>query len=378
MTGTWEKMAQEAMGEEEPKRYLKVVRASEIGIEATCWTWEDDAGKWLPQGEISLIAGREGVGKSTVIADLVAKITRGMLPGEHFGTPKHVIICATEDSWKQTINPRLVAAGADLSKVIRVDAYTPEGLEGVLQLPEDIEEVRRIVAEDDVVLIVLDPLMSTLSSKLNPHVDAEVRRGLEPLSRLAHTADLAVIGLIHENKSSAADLLTRIMGSRAFSAVVRAVLYCANRELEDEDTQPDEFGERPPHPARQFVLGQAKSNLGRMVPYAIRYTIEGKEVGWDQKKNRPIWSSFIVWGVTEDQSIQDIVREQESQRTTKKSEAKKWLKEYLDGKGEVPIETLMKAAEAEGHTRSTIQRARGLLRISIKPAGRSTTWSLLE
>jgi hypothetical protein len=350
MTNAWEKMAQEALGEEEPKRYLKVIRASDIGMEATCWTWEDDAGKWLPQGEVSLIAGREGVGKSTVTADLVAKLTRGLLPGEHFGTPKHVIICATEDSWRQTINPRLSAAGADLSKVIRVEAYTPEGLEGVLQLPEDIEEIRRIAAEHDVVLIVLDPLMSTLSSKLNPHVDAEVRRGLEPLSRLAHTSDLAVIGLIHENKSNATDLLSRIMGSRAFAAVVRAVLYCANRELDEDDTKPDEFGQRPP---RQFVFGQAKSNLGKQVPFAIRYTIDGTEVGWDDKKGRAIWSSRIVWGATEDQSIQDIIREQESQRTTKKSEAKTWLKEYLDGKGEIPVDTLMKAAEAEGHTRST-------------------------
>ena len=93
-------------------------------------------GKWIPQGAVSLVAGREGVGKSTVVADLVARITKGTLPGEHFDKPKTVIICATEDSWKQTINPRLVAAGADLSRVIRVDAYTPEGFDGTLQLPE--------------------------------------------------------------------------------------------------------------------------------------------------------------------------------------------------------------------------------------------------
>lgn len=296
MTSTWEKMAQEAMGEDEkPQRHLKVIRASDIGMEATCWLWEDDAGKWLPEGAVSLVAGREGVGKSTVVANLVARITRGMLPGEHFGTPKSVIVCATEDSWRQTINPRLVAADADLTKVIRVDAYTPEGFDGTLQLPEDIERVREIVEEHDVVLIVLDPLMSTLSTKLDTHKDAEVRRGLEPLSRLAHTANLAVIGLIHENKSSASDLLSRIMGSRAFTAVVRAVLYAANREDDEEDTRPDEFGERPP---QQFVLGQCKSNLGRMIPYAIRYTIEGKRVGYDERKNKDIWSSRIVWCVT--------------------------------------------------------------------------------
>jgi AAA domain len=351
-------------------RHLKVVRASDIGMEATEWVWEDEHGKWLPQGAVSLVAGREGVGKSTVVANVVARITKGTLPGEHFGHPKTVIICATEDSWRQTINPRLVAAGADLDKVIRVDAYTPEGFDGTLQLPEDIERVRKIV--ETYVLIVLDPLMSTLSIKLDTHKDAEVRRGLEPLSRLAHTANLAVVGLIHENKSTASDLLSRIMGSRAFTAVVRAVLYAARR---DEDPE-QEFWE-PSEP--QFVFGQAKSNLGRMIPYAIRYHIEGVQVGYDERKQKGIWSSRIVWGTTEDQSVQDIVKAQESvKRDATVTEAKNWLRDYLKGKGEVPSSEALAKGEELGYTRSTVQRARGALRVSVKPVGRSTTWTLLS
>jgi hypothetical protein len=218
--------------------------------------------------------------------------------------------------------------------------------------------------------------MSTLSASLDSHKDAEVRRGLEPLSRLAHTANLTVLGLIHENKSSASDLLSRIMGSRAFSAVVRAVLYCARREEDPEDQIDQEFY-GPPEP--QFVFGQAKSNLGRMVPHAIRYTIDGVHVGFDEQKNKAIWSSRIVWGTTEDQSVQEIVKAQESvKRDAKVSEAKRWLKDYLKGKGEVPSDAVLKAGEALGHTRSTVQRARGLLRISVKPVGTKTTWSLLD
>jgi hypothetical protein len=381
MSDKYDKIASAAMGEDEPKRHLKVVRASDIGMEATCWLWEDDQGKWLPEGAVSLVAGREGVGKSTVVADLVARITKGTLLGEHYGHPKTVIICATEDSWRQTINPRLVAAGADLTKVIRVDAYTPEGFDGTLQLPEDIERVREIVDEYDVVLIVLDPLMSALSVKLDTYKDAEVRRGLEPLSRLAHTANLAVIGLIHENKSSASDLLSRIMGSRAFTAVVRAVLYAARRDEDPEeahrDQDPEEELWEPSEP--QFVFGQCKSNLGRMIPYAIRYHIEGVQVGHDGRKGKAIWSSRIVWGLTEDQSVQDIVKAQESvKRDAKVSEAKAWLKDYLKGRGEVPSHQVLTAGEELGHTRSTVQRARGALRVSVKPVGKNTTWSLLS
>jgi len=85
-----------------------------------------------------------------------------------------------------------------------------------------------------------------------------------------------------------------------------------------------------------------------------------------------------VWGATEEQSVQDIVKAQESvKRDAKVSEAKKWLREYLTGKGEVPSQTVLKAGEELGHTRSTVQRARGALRVSVKPLGKGTTWSLL-
>lgn len=64
-------------------------------------------------------------------------------------------------------------------------------------------------------------------------------------------------------------------------------------------------------------------------------------------------------------------------RDATKTEVKNWLKEYLTGKGEVPSQTVLAAGEGLGYTRSTVQRARGMLKISVKPVGKSTTWSLL-
>jgi hypothetical protein len=173
------------------------------------------------------------------------------------------------------------------------------------------------------------------------------------------------------------------MGSRAFTAVVRAVLYAALRE-EDPDEQDDgledEFGMPPEKKPVEFIFGQTKSNLGRMIPHALRYRIEGVDVGWDDQKNKPIESSRIIWGAIEEQSIQDIVKGQESvKRDVKVTEAKNFLKDYLTGKGEVPSNTVLTEGEKLGHTRSTIQRARGALKISVKPIGKNqTTWSLLS
>jgi len=46
------------------------------------------------------LAGREGIGKSSIAIAIAAQITRGQLPGVYFGEPRAVIIAATEDSWR--------------------------------------------------------------------------------------------------------------------------------------------------------------------------------------------------------------------------------------------------------------------------------------
>jgi hypothetical protein len=48
MTSTWEKMAREAMGEEDqPQRYLKVTRLSDMAMKAARWLYEEDGDRWM-------------------------------------------------------------------------------------------------------------------------------------------------------------------------------------------------------------------------------------------------------------------------------------------------------------------------------------------
>jgi RecA-family ATPase len=146
-----------------------------------------------------------------------------------FGKPRSVIISATEDAWAETVIPRLMACGADLEKILRIDAVTPEGLPEAVKLPRDLAEPERIVKAEDVALLLLDPLIGSVSGSIDSHKDHEVRHALEPLARLASEAKISIIGLIHVNKSQAADLLNRVMASKAFAAVARGVLYALVR-----------------------------------------------------------------------------------------------------------------------------------------------------
>jgi hypothetical protein len=109
------------------------------------WLWQDR----IPLGSLSLIGGREGIGKSTVAYTIVAGITRGRLAGEHAGQPRSVIVAATEDSWAHTIVPRLMAAGADLDRVFKIDVMTCEGVETGLVRPGDLRATEDAVCKVD-------------------------------------------------------------------------------------------------------------------------------------------------------------------------------------------------------------------------------------
>src|SRR5215217_8605940 len=391
MTSTWEKMAREAMGQEDqPKRYLKVTRVSDMAMKATRWLYEEDGDRWIPLGELVGLGGREGVGKSTWCAHLIAKLTKGTLPGDFYGTPKGAVIVTTEDSWEATVKPRLAAAGADLTRVFRVDAVQADGLEDILSLPNDLAELERIVKENDVVLIVLDPLLTFVNKKLDTHKDAEVRQALEPVVKLAHNTRSSLIGLIHVNKTAEGDLMNRLMASRAIGAVVRGVLFCASYKPIEQNS--DESGEDPLweviEPKRpRFVFGQIKNNLAAKVMRSVEYHVESRIVGYDEEAERDIEGSLIVTDRMIEENVEDIVLEQERRKKSAKTEGGKaaaWLVGYLSGKGEIPSAQVMEDGGKAGHSKDSIYRARRNLgdeRIEVnnlKTVPKTSTWRLLE
>lgn len=243
---------------------IKLTRAADIRLRPVVWAWEDR----IPAGTIALIPGREGIGKSLALVWLTANLTRGTLPGIHHGTPRPVFYAATEDSWEHTIAPRLVAAGADLDLVYRVEVeQVLSGSTWPLMLPRDCGLLTAEMKRLDVAMLALDPLMSVIAAGIDTHRDRELRTALDPLARLADETDAAVVALAHFNKSSSSDASNLITGSRAFSAVARAVISIA-RDAESEDGT--------------CILSQTKNNLGRLDLPNLTYVIDATTVETDE------------------------------------------------------------------------------------------------
>jgi hypothetical protein len=144
----------------------------------------------------------------------------------------------------------LIAADADLDRICRVEVISDD-VHTELTLPRDLVRMRDIARGVDAVLLILESLISRLDGKLDSHKDADVRRALELLVATADLINIAVLGLIHHNKSRSSDPLQVIMASKAFTAVARSV----HTVIYDPDDNTN---------ARR-LFGTPKNNLGEVI-----------------------------------------------------------------------------------------------------------------
>lgn len=352
-------------GVEELQRRGVVTWASEIEPEPVVWAWsEADQGR-IPAGSLSVAAGREGTGKSSFGIWLAAQITRGTLPGSFHGVPRHVLYVAVEDSWKYTLVPRLIAAGADLSLIGRFEVVSEIGDELTLSLPVDNNLLESSITAHRVALVVVDPLMSVIGARIDTHRERDVRTALDPLAKLADRTGSVVLGIAHFNKGAGTDAASLITGSGAFKNVPRSVFGFARDES-------DENGGR--------VMSQVKNSLGRDDLPSLSYLIESAEV--PTKKGTATTGKFVFTGESE-RSVADVLREggRDEGDPEDRREVDGWLIEYLTSEGgSAQAREVLRDGKASGFTEDALKKARKRIKASSQRQGfgkgSSVTWSI--
>ena len=134
-----------------------------------------------------MIGGEGGLSKSQFLAFLAATIsTGGMWPADEGEAPLgNVIMFSAEDDPEDTIVPRLLAADFDLSRVRIIEAARDANGERLFDLQQDLDALEReIESFGEVNLVTFDPISSYLGSRINGNGNNDVRRVLEPLSRV--------------------------------------------------------------------------------------------------------------------------------------------------------------------------------------------------
>ena len=105
---------------------LKLIHMDQVEVEEIKWLFYP----FIPYGKVTIIQGDPGEGKTTVVLQIIAKLTKGEAilsetsegKSEETGVePINVIYQTAEDGLGDTIKPRLLAAGADCSRVLVID-----------------------------------------------------------------------------------------------------------------------------------------------------------------------------------------------------------------------------------------------------------------
>ena len=203
---------------------IKVPEAEELvpmlcyeDIEQTSvdWLWFP----YIPFGKLTIIQGNPGEGKTYFAMMLTAACTnRKMFPNMEDIEPFNVIYQTAEDGMGDTIKPRLVEAGADLSRVMVID-----DTEEALTLSDD--RIEKAVRQNQVRLVIIDPVQAFIGADVDMNRANEVRPVFRKLGMIAEKTGCAIVLIGHLNKSSGTQSTYRGLGSIDIMAAVRSLIF---------------------------------------------------------------------------------------------------------------------------------------------------------
>ena len=234
---------------------------SEVRSTPVRWLWYP----YIAIGKITLLQGDPGDGKSTMMMNLIAEMTKGgnTPDGASYGVPKRVIYQCSEDGVADTIKPRLDACGADCHKIAFIN-------EEQSNITLDDERLRMAIMEFRPALLVIDPIQAYLGSDADLQVTGRARKLMQRLGMWASTYDCAVVLIGHMNKKEGQKSLYRGLGSIDLTAAARSVLL-VERDAEDDNVR---------------IVQQIKNNLAP-IGNEIRFSIGASGFQWYDCKPTP-------------------------------------------------------------------------------------------
>ena len=267
---------------------------SSVESEKLTWLWE----KRIPRGELTILDGDPGLGKSLITLDLAARITTGRpMPDGTPGIQGSVVLIAPEDGINDTIKPRIEAAGGDPSHIhlLNYIGSTNSILPTPFNLSQHSSILYRTVLRTSPALVILDPFMAILGLRISAFNDQKIRAKLSELTLMAKLLNCSVLIVRHLNKGGSENPLYRGGGSIGVIATTRSGLLVV------------------PHPSdeNKRLLVSTKNNLSEKASNLVYQVIANAEgvpsIQWLGTNCDPV-ASLLSGGSSLSFERQDILK----------------------------------------------------------------------
>jgi hypothetical protein len=333
-------------------RNLVVNRVCDIEPEPINWLWPGR----IPRGQLTLLAGDAGSGKSLMALDLAARVSRGAAWPDsptHEQRPGNVLVLTAHSDPHAVGRPRLERAGADLSRVFFATGVERRenasfAWKRQVSLPDDLMSLTKaIYARRPMPLVVLDPAWVFCSrgrgrSKLaGPALLAE-------LAELACNLRVAMLCVTDLRRDGQCGLGFRAAGDRALLAAA-----------------PTAWGlvRDPQQPQRRLML-PLKTNTGPE-EHALSFQIDDGRIEWDPKP-------ATITGAA-------ILAAERASGEPAGAGAEEWLQAFL-ANGPQPATEVIRQGRECGFSEVTLRRAKSALHVASHKrrfdGGSSWSWEL--
>lgn len=319
---------------EERKTELKMIRMSEIQSQEVEWLWYP----FIPYGKLTIVQGDPGDGKTTLILNIAAKLSKGEGLDEkmNLSEPMNVIYQTAEDGLADTVKPRLELAEADCERIMVID-------ESDKSLSMADERLEAAIQKTNAKLLILDPIQAYLGGGMDMNRANEARDMTKKLGALAEKYKCAIVLIGHMNKASGNKAAYRGMGSIDFFAVARSVLLVGRVEGE---------------PNIRAVV-QIKNNLaafGHPKAFAL------SEDGFRWMGDYEITADEVFGG--------------QVPKANKHEQAKKLLIELAETNSSMLSNEIFQVAKEENISKRTLENAKRELGIRAKKINNAWYWEL--
>ena len=333
-----------------PEDGVELVRADEVDSVASDWHMKG----WLPEGELVILGGDGGAGKTLIAMDWAATLSnsgtdRGIFPDGTHAQYGSTLIWTCEDDWRRTLKPRLDATGANYRKIFFVGDVIEFSSRRSFDFKRDLPGlIRQIEQIGDVKMLVIDTVMEVVSS--GGSNAKKVRQDLMKLVEIALRYRITVIGIAHLVKEvKKGDLVKSLAGSQAFSNLARHVLIAMRVNTQEQALDAPSVG----------VLTCAKSNLckpGRGRLYEIHSAWVAAHDGREIDTSRLIWHNQVLPASAEEIRRWAADGNKDEMAASPRNRAQEFLLRLLED-SPIPANEAYALAEDEGITRKMLRGA---------------------